>query len=79
MAIIAIFTTLNMPGVLTRGNSPIMTALATANDGKMIDLDMMPQYVSQPTWKNFGSKYVDKSGGIQVLQMEQVIIHVFKQ
>lgn len=40
-------------------------------EGQMINLQLTPQVVDEPTWKDYGSRYTDPSGNTQVLTMEQ--------
>ncbi|MFO7870241.1 MAG: hypothetical protein R6V03_02280 [Kiritimatiellia bacterium] len=44
-------------------------------EGKMINLEMSPEVVSEPTWKNYGSTYTAPDGSVQQLTMEQPFFH----
>jgi general secretion pathway protein D len=46
-------------------------------EGQMINLSMNPQVVSEPTWKNYGSRFIDPvSGNVIELPMEQPFFSV---
>ena len=45
-------------------------------EGQMIDLTMMPEVVSEPVWKNYGTTYTDENGRTQQLPMEQPFFFV---
>ena len=40
-------------------------------EGHMINLQLSPEVVTPPEWKNYGSTYVDSNGNTQQLNMEQ--------
>ena len=44
-------------------------------EGQMITLNMTPEVVTEPDWKNYGTTYTDQSGNIQQLNMEQPFFH----
>ncbi len=46
-----------------------------SDDGQMIDLTMTPEVVTEPTWRNYGSSFIDSAGNEVVLNMEQPFFH----
>ncbi len=40
-------------------------------EGQMINLQLTPEVVTPPEWKNYGSTYIDQNGNPQQLNMEQ--------
>jgi len=44
-------------------------------EGQMITLNMTPEVVTEPDWKNYGTTYTDQDGNIQQLSMEQPFFH----
>ncbi|MFU8780620.1 MAG: type II secretion system protein GspD, partial [Kiritimatiellia bacterium] len=67
----------------TREVGVILTVLPTVSpEGQMIDIDLAPEVVSEPTWRNYGSTYTsfDPNGNPveQVLNMEQPFFHTRK-
>ncbi len=46
-----------------------------SDDGQMIDLTMTPEVVTEPTWRNYGSSFIDSEGNEVILNMEQPFFH----
>jgi general secretion pathway protein D len=44
-------------------------------EGQMITLNMTPEVVTEPDWKNYGTTYTDQDGNTQQLNMEQPFFH----
>jgi general secretion pathway protein D len=44
-------------------------------EGQMITLNMTPEVVTEPDWKNYGTTYTDQEGNVQQLNMEQPFFH----
>jgi len=44
-------------------------------EGQMITLNMTPEVVTEPDWKNYGTTYTDQQGNVQQLNMEQPFFH----
>ncbi len=44
-------------------------------EGQMITLNMTPEVVTEPDWKNYGTTYTDQEGNAQQLNMEQPFFH----
>ncbi len=44
-------------------------------EGNLISLTMTPEVVTEPMWKNYGSRYIDPDGNEQILNMEQPFFH----
>ena len=46
-----------------------------STEGQMINLNMTPEVVTDPTWYEYGSEYTDSQGNIQRLNMPQPFFH----
>ncbi len=46
-----------------------------SEDGQIIDLTMTPEVVTEPTWRNYGSSFIDGQGNEVTLNMEQPFFH----
>jgi general secretion pathway protein D len=56
----------------TREVGVILTVLPdVSTDGQMINLTMTPEVVTEPTWRNYGSTFVDAQGNEVQLNIEQ--------
>ena len=63
-------------GFETREVGVILSVLPDVSpEGRMINLTMTPEVVTEPEWKDYGSVYTDAEGNEQRLSMEQPFFH----
>jgi len=60
----------------TREVGVILSVLPeVSTEGQMINLNMTPEVVSDPTWYEYGSRFTDADGNEQLLAMPQPFFH----